>query len=52
MGYNERISKTEMIALGASKKKQKRTHTRSFTTGLKALEKRKHIHPRGVDSRK
>ena len=40
------------IALSASKKKRERAHTSSLTTHLKALEKRKQIHPRGVDCRK
>jgi hypothetical protein len=38
----------KLIALSASKKKLERAHTSSFTTYLKALEKRKQIHPRGV----
>jgi hypothetical protein len=42
----------KLIALSASKKKVERAHTSSLTTHLKALEKRKQIHPRGVDSRK
>ena len=42
----------KLIALSASKKKQERAHTSSLTTHLKALEKRKQIHPRGVDGRK
>ena len=41
----------KLIALSASKKKLGRAHTSSLTTHLKALEKRKQIHPRGVDSR-
>ena len=40
------------IALSASKKKLERAHTSSLTTHLKALKKRKQIHPRGVDSKK
>jgi hypothetical protein len=42
----------KLIALSASKKKLERVHTSSLTTHLKALEKRKQIHPRGVDGRK
>jgi hypothetical protein len=42
----------KLIALSASKKKLERAHISSLTTHLKALEKRKEIHPRGVDSRK
>jgi hypothetical protein len=42
----------KLIALSASKKKLERAHTNSLTTHLKALEKRKKIHPRGVDSKK
>ena len=40
----------KLIALSASKKKLEREHTSSLTTHLKALEKRKQIHPSGVDS--
>ena len=42
----------KLIALSASKKKLEIAHTSSLTTHLKALEKRKQIHPRGVDGRK
>ena len=42
----------KLIALSASKKKIERAHTSSLTTHLNALEKRKKIHPRGVDGRK
>jgi hypothetical protein len=42
----------KLIALSASKKKLERSHTSSLTTHLNALEKRKQIHSRGVDSRK
>jgi hypothetical protein len=42
----------KLIALSASKKKLERAHTGSLTTHLKALEKRKKIHPKGVDVRK
>ena len=42
----------KLIALSASKKKLERAHTSSLTTHLIALEKRKQIHPRGVDTRK
>jgi hypothetical protein len=40
------------IALSACKKKLERAYTSSLTTQLKALEKGKQIHPRGVDGRK
>jgi hypothetical protein len=39
------------IALSASKKKLERAYTSSLTAHLKALNKRKQIHPRGVDGR-
>ena len=42
----------KLIALSVSKKKLERAHTSSLTTHLKALEKRKQIHPRGVEGRK
>jgi hypothetical protein len=42
----------KLIALSASKKKLETAYTSSLTKHLKALEKRKQIHPRGVDSRK
>jgi hypothetical protein len=42
----------KLIALSASKKKLERAHTSNLTTHLKALEKRKKIHPKGVDGRK
>jgi hypothetical protein len=42
----------KLIALSAGKKKLERSYTSSLTTHLKALEKRKQIHPRGVDGRK
>jgi hypothetical protein len=42
----------KLIALSASKKKLERALTSSLTTHLKAIEQRKQIHPRGVDSRK
>jgi hypothetical protein len=42
----------KLTALSASKKKLERAHTSSLTTHIKALEKRKKIHPRGVDGRK
>jgi hypothetical protein len=38
----------KLIALSVSKKKLERAHTSSLPTHLKALEKRKQIHPRGV----
>ena len=41
----------KLIALSASKKKLEIAHTSSLTTHLKALEKRKQIHPRGIDGR-
>jgi hypothetical protein len=40
------------IPLSASKKKLERAHISSLTKHLKALEKRKQIHPRGVHGRK
>jgi hypothetical protein len=40
-----------LIVLSASKKKLERANTSSLTTHLKALEKRKQIHPRRVDGR-
>jgi hypothetical protein len=40
------------IALSTSKKTLERAYTSSLTAHLKALEKRKQIHPRGVDCRK
>ena len=42
----------KLIALSASKKKLERAHTSRLTTHLKALEKRKQIHPRSVEGRK
>jgi hypothetical protein len=42
----------KLIALSAFKKKRERAHTSSLTTHLNTLEKRKQIHPRGVDGRK
>jgi hypothetical protein len=42
----------KLIAVSASKKKLERDYTNSLTAHLKALEKKKQIHPRGVDSRK
>ena len=42
----------KLIALSASKKKLQKAHPSSLTTHLKVLEKRKQIHPRGVDGRK
>jgi hypothetical protein len=44
--------RVKLIALSASEKKLERAHTSSLTTHLKVLEKRKQIHPRGVDGRK
>ena len=46
------VLRGKLISLSASKKKLKRAHTSSLITHLKALEKRKQIHPRGVDGRK
>jgi hypothetical protein len=40
------------IALSVSKKKSERTYTSSLAAHMKALNKRKQIHPRGVDVRK
>jgi hypothetical protein len=42
----------KLIALSASKKKLERAHTSSLKTHLKALEKRKQTHSRGVYCRK
>ena len=42
----------KLRVLSASKKKLDRAHTISLTTHLKTLNKRKQIHPRGVDSQK
>ena len=44
--------KGKFRALSASKKKLERAHTSSLTMHLKAQNKRKQIHSRGVDSRK
>jgi hypothetical protein len=52
MGHNEAFLGGKLKALSASKKKLERAYTSSLTTHLKALEKRKQINPRGVDSRK
>jgi hypothetical protein len=41
-----------LIALSASKKKLERACTSSLTSHLEALEQRRQIQPRGVDSRK
>jgi hypothetical protein len=47
------VLRGKLIALSASKKKLQRAYTSSLTPHLKALEqKRKQIHPRGVDRRK
>jgi hypothetical protein len=42
----------KLIPLSSSKKKLERAYTSSLTTHLKALEQKKQINPRGVDSRK
>jgi hypothetical protein len=42
----------KIIALSASIKKLDKAYTSSLTTYLKALEQKKQILPRGVDSRK
>ena len=52
MGHNESSGRKKHIALTAFKKKLKRVYTSSLTVHLKALEEKKQIHPRGVDSRK
>jgi hypothetical protein len=41
-----------LIALSVSKNKLERAYTINLTAHLEALEKRKQIHPRGVDGRK
>jgi hypothetical protein len=47
------VLRGNLIALSSSKKKLERTYTSSLTAHLKALEqKKKKIHPRGVDCRK
>ena len=46
MGHNERISKREIIAMSASKKKLERAHMSSLTTHLKALEKKEENSPK------
>ena len=46
------VLRGKFIALGASKKKLERAHTSSLTAHQKALEQKKQIHARGVDSRK
>ena len=45
------VLRGKLIALSASKKKLERAYTSSLTAHLKALNKRKQIHPRGVDGR-
>ena len=42
----------KLMVLSASQKKLERAHTSSLTTHLKALEKKKKIHARGIDCRK
>ena len=42
----------KLIALSASKKKLEKAYTSSLTTHLKAIEKSKQIHQRGVEGRK
>jgi hypothetical protein len=46
------VLRGKLIALSASKEKLERAYTSSLTAHLKALDKRKQIHPRGVDGRK
>jgi hypothetical protein len=46
LGHNERISKREIIAMSASKKKLERAHMSSLTTHLKALEKKEEKSPK------
>jgi hypothetical protein len=42
----------KLIALIAAEKKLERAYNSNLTAHQKALEKRKQIHPRGVDIRK
>jgi hypothetical protein len=42
----------KLIALRAPKKKLERAYSSSLRAHLKALEKRKQTHPKGVDFRK
>ena len=44
------VLRGKLIALSASKKKLEKAYTSSLTAHLKALEQKKQIHPRGVDS--
>jgi hypothetical protein len=46
------VLRGKLIALRTTKKKLDRAYTTSLTAHLKALEQRKQIHQRGVDSRK
>ena len=46
------VVRGKLIALSASRKNLKRVYTSSLTVHLKALEEKKQIHPRGVDSMK
>ena len=46
------VVRGKLIALSASKMKLENAYTSSLTAHLKALEKRKQTHPRGLDSRK
>jgi hypothetical protein len=46
------VLRGKFISLSASKKKVKKAFTSSLTAHLKALNKKKQIHPRGVDYRK
>ena len=46
------VLRGKFIALSASKKKFERAYTRRLTEQLKALEKKKLIHPGGVEGRK
>jgi hypothetical protein len=47
------VLRRKLIALSVSKKKLERAYTSSLTAQLKALEqKKKQMHPRGVECRK
>jgi hypothetical protein len=46
------VLRGKLIVLSASKKKLERAYTSSLTAQLKALNKKKQIHPRVVDGRK
>jgi hypothetical protein len=46
------VLREKLIALSASKNKLERAYTSSLTAHLEALERKKQIHPRGVEDRK